>query len=226
MAAFVVEHSHRDFPKRRALHRQLTAGTQLAPIGLPSRWRSEPRRSRNIYVNVEDHAGRDAHDAARGRRRRRGGADRADAAAAAAAHDRAAERERALHHRRHALPESGQFPVSRTSSRRGTISDYNENSPTYTISDFPFLSFAVAIDVNTAKGEERLLEFHAFVDADGLGGPGGFEEIYFFAGPSDIADPLPSNGNGYGDWTLEAIDLSALRERCPSVLQRRLGRGE
>jgi hypothetical protein len=91
----------------------------------------------------------------------------------------------------------------------GNIFAFNEDSPTYTISQFPFLSFAVAIDVNTAKGEERLLEFHAFVDADGAGGPGGFEEIYFFTGPSGIADPLPSNGNGYGDWTLEAIDLSA-----------------
>ena len=91
----------------------------------------------------------------------------------------------------------------------GQITAFNENSPTYTISQFPFLSFAVAIDVNTTHEEgETLHLFSAFVDADGAGGPGGFEEIYNFTGP-EIIGTVSSNGNGYADWTLESLDLSA-----------------
>jgi PEP-CTERM motif len=91
----------------------------------------------------------------------------------------------------------------------GNITAFDEDSPTYTIDQFPFLSFAVAIDVNTTQEEgETLHSFSVFVDADGAGGPGGFEQIYFFTGPSVIGT-VSSNGNGYGDWTLEAIDLTS-----------------
>ena len=91
----------------------------------------------------------------------------------------------------------------------GNISSYDEDSPTYTIDQFPFLNFDVAIDVNTssAKGE-TLQGFSVFVDADGQAGPGGFEEIYNFTGPSIIGTGS-SNGNGFADWTLGSIDLSS-----------------
>src|SRR6478736_1046502 len=67
----------------------------------------------------------------------------------------------------------------------GNISSYDEDSPTYTIDQFPFLSFDVAIDVNTAHGGETLQSFTVSVDADG-DGPGGFEDIYAFTGPQLI----------------------------------------
>lgn len=94
-------------------------------------------------------------------------------------------------------------------TQAGNITAFDENSPTYTISQFPFLSFAVAIDVNTTQAEgETLHAFSVFVDADGAAGAGGFEEIYFFTGP-EVIGTVSSNGNGYGDWTLELIDLSS-----------------
>ena len=90
----------------------------------------------------------------------------------------------------------------------GAITSHDENSPIYSVDQFPFLAFAVAIDVNTTSEEgETLQYFGVFVDADGAGGPGGFSEIYNFVGPSVIGT-VSSNGNGYGDWTLEDIDLS------------------
>ena len=91
----------------------------------------------------------------------------------------------------------------------GNISAYDEDSPIYTIDQFPFLSFAVAIDVNTAReAGEALQLFDVFVDADGAAGAGGFAHIYNFTGPSLIGT-VASNGNGYGDWTLEQIDLTS-----------------
>ena len=90
----------------------------------------------------------------------------------------------------------------------GAIDTYDENSPTYTVDQFPFEAFAVAIDVNTTNDEgETLQYFGVFIDADGAG-PGGFDEKYNFIGPSVIGT-VASNGNGYGDWTLEMIDLSS-----------------
>jgi hypothetical protein len=91
----------------------------------------------------------------------------------------------------------------------GNISAYDEDSPIYTVDQFPFLSFAVAIDVNTTQEQGETLQlFDVFVDADGAGGPGGFAHIYNFTGPS-IIGTVASNGNGYGDWTLEEIDLTS-----------------
>lgn len=90
----------------------------------------------------------------------------------------------------------------------GNISDYDEVSPTYTVSQFPFLTFNVAIDVNTAKHEETLQLFSVSVDTDGAAGPLGFEEFYTFAGPSLIGNGS-ANGNGFGDWMLESVDLSS-----------------
>jgi len=91
----------------------------------------------------------------------------------------------------------------------GNISSYDEDSPTYTIDQFPFLSFDVAIDVNTSSAAgETLQSFTVSVDADGAAGPGGFEDIYAFAGPQLIGNGS-SNGNGFADWTLGSIDLSS-----------------
>ena len=89
----------------------------------------------------------------------------------------------------------------------GNISAYDEDSPIYSISQFPFLSFDVAVDVNTnSDASETLRLFSVFVDADGAGA-GGFEEIYNFTGP-EIIGTGSSNGNGFADWTLESVDLS------------------
>jgi hypothetical protein len=90
----------------------------------------------------------------------------------------------------------------------GNISAFDEDSPTYTIDQFPFLNFNVAIDVisNSAKSE-MLQSFSVFVDADG-DGAGGFDEIYAFTGPALIGDGA-SAGNGFGDWLLGPVDLSS-----------------
>lgn len=80
----------------------------------------------------------------------------------------------------------------------GNITAYDELSPTYTVSQFPFLTFDVAIDVNTANNGESLSLFEVWI---------GNVLAYNYVGPTAIANPLPSNGNGYGDWTLRSIDL-------------------
>ena len=91
----------------------------------------------------------------------------------------------------------------------GNISAFDEDSPTYSIDQFPFLSFDVAVDVNTNSDQGETLQlFSVFVDADGAAGAGGFEEIYNFTGP-EIIGTGSSNGNGFADWTLESIDLSS-----------------
>ncbi len=91
----------------------------------------------------------------------------------------------------------------------GNISAYDEDSPTYSIDQFPFLSFDVAVDVNTNSDQGETLQlFSVFVDADGAAGAGGFEEIYTFTGP-ELIGTGSSNGNGFADWTLESIDLSS-----------------
>jgi len=94
----------------------------------------------------------------------------------------------------------------------GNIPAYDEDSPTYTIDQFPFLNFNVAIDVNTdSDAGETLQLFSVFVDADGAAGAGGFEEIYNFTGPALIGD-ASSAGNGFGDWMLGSIDLSSFAD--------------
>ncbi len=94
----------------------------------------------------------------------------------------------------------------------GSIPAYNEDSPTYTIDQFPFLSFNVAIDVNTnSDAGETLQLFSVFVDADGAAGAGGFDEIYNFTGPALIGD-ASNAGNGFGDWMLGSIDLSSFAD--------------
>ena len=91
----------------------------------------------------------------------------------------------------------------------GNISAFDEDSPTYTIDQFPFLNFNVAIDVNTNRAaSETLQAFRIFVDADGEAGAGGFDEIYTFTGPALIGN-ASNAGNGFGDWMLGPVDLSS-----------------
>jgi hypothetical protein len=78
-------------------------------------------------------------------------------------------------------------------------SNFDENSPEYTISQFPFLSFDIAIDVNTnSAASETLDSFSVFVDD---------VEIYTFTGPESIGD-ASSPGNGFADYILQSVDLS------------------
>lgn len=79
-------------------------------------------------------------------------------------------------------------------------SNFNLDSPEYTVSQFPFLTFDIAIDVNTnAAASESLDSFSVFVDG---------AEIYTFTGPASIGDAT-SPGNGFADWILESVDLSS-----------------
>ena len=72
-----------------------------------------------------------------------------------------------MHHRRHAIA-----PRTPTGSRFTDFlqggqppSDFDENSPEYTVSQFPFLTFDIAIDVNTnSAASETLDSFTVFVD--------------------------------------------------------------
>ncbi len=78
-------------------------------------------------------------------------------------------------------------------------SNFDENSPLYTVSDFPFLTFDIAIDVNTNNAaSESLDSFSVFVDG---------AEIYTFTGPAPIGD-ASNAGNGFADWVLQSVDLS------------------
>ena len=79
-------------------------------------------------------------------------------------------------------------------------SAFDENSPEYTVSQFPFLAFDIAIDVNTNNAASEVLEsFSVFVDGT---------EIYTYTGPTSIGS-ASSPGNGFGDWMLQSVDLSA-----------------
>jgi hypothetical protein len=90
----------------------------------------------------------------------------------------------------------------------GNISSFDEDSPTYTVDQFPFLTFDVAIDVNSNSAQGETLQlFSVFVDSDGAEGPGGFEEIFNFTGP-ELIGTGSSPGNGFADFTLESIDLT------------------
>ena len=94
-------------------------------------------------------------------------------------------------------------------------SDFDENSPEYLISDFPFLTFDIAIDVNTnSAASETLDSFSVFVDG---------AEIYTFTGPSLIGD-ASNAGNGFGDWLLTSIDLSEFASDAIVHIQRRMER--
>lgn len=84
----------------------------------------------------------------------------------------------------------------------GNVSFYNLSSPVYRVSDLPFLSFAVAVDVNTASGGEFLNSF-TLTDLTTN------TVLYSFAGAL-IGSPLANNGNGYADWTLRSFNLSNL----------------
>jgi PEP-CTERM motif len=77
---------------------------------------------------------------------------------------------------------------------------FDESSPEYLISDFPFLTFDIAIDVISNNFASEVLDsFTVFVD--------GVEE-YTFAGPANIGN-ASSPGNGFADWLLGSVDLSS-----------------
>jgi PEP-CTERM motif len=79
-------------------------------------------------------------------------------------------------------------------------SNFDEDSPEYTISLFPFLAFDIAIDVNTNNAASEVLDsFSVFVDG---------AEIYTFTGPASIGN-ASSPGNGFADWILGSVDLSS-----------------
>jgi hypothetical protein len=84
----------------------------------------------------------------------------------------------------------------------GNVASYNLASPEYLVSDLPFLTFDVAIDVNTAKGGEYLNSF-TLTDLTTN------TVLYTFAGGL-IGDPLANNGNGYADWSLKSFNLTGL----------------
>ena len=108
----------------------------------------------------------------------------------------------------------------------GNIPAYDEDSPEYTIDQFPFLNFNVAIDVNTnSAAGETLQLFSVFVDADGAAGAGGFDEIYNFTGPALIGDAVQRRQRLRG-LVVGADRPLVIRGRCTRVLQRRLGRGQ
>ena len=89
-------------------------------------------------------------------------------------------------------------------TQKGSISAYNETSPTYTVGQLTTAvgsSFNIAIDVNTAaQAGETLQSFTVTV--------GGVPE-FTFTGPSLIGSPLQNAGNGFGDFTLSTVDLSS-----------------
>jgi len=84
----------------------------------------------------------------------------------------------------------------------GNVSTYNLASPVYRVSDLPFLTFSVALDVNTANGGEVL---NSFTLTDLTTGT----VLYTFGGAL-VGSPLASNGNGFADWTLRSFDLTGL----------------
>jgi hypothetical protein len=89
----------------------------------------------------------------------------------------------------------------------GAITDYDEDSPTYTVGDMPFLTFDVAIDVNTTNDAAEYLNSFTLTNlTTGV-------VLYSFDGTVQnglIGDPANSNGNGYADWVLKTFDLSGL----------------
>ena len=90
----------------------------------------------------------------------------------------------------------------------GSISTYDEFSPTYDISDFPFLTFNVAIDVNTTVAAGEYLEyFDVMLNGNTL--------LYTFGSAINATSGaaiggIANNGNGYGDWGLGIVNLTGL----------------
>jgi hypothetical protein len=87
-----------------------------------------------------------------------------------------------------------------------TVADGVQGSP-YTVAQISAIvtdSFFVAIDVNTAKGEETLQLFEV-INTDTN------EVLYNYVGPHLIGDAA-NNGNGFGDFALGIVDLSALAD--------------
>lgn len=89
----------------------------------------------------------------------------------------------------------------------GAIPDYDELSPTYTVSQFPFLSFVVAMDVNTTSAAGEYLSYFDVVI-------NGVIQYSFGSLANNTSGALvggiANNGNGYGDWTLGSINLTGL----------------
>jgi len=84
----------------------------------------------------------------------------------------------------------------------GNISSYDE-SMTYTVAtlrQFVGNVFWVAIDVNTTTAEGETLQLFE-VRVNGV-------LQYFYNGPTVIGG-VNNNGNGFADWTLRTVDLSA-----------------
>ena len=81
----------------------------------------------------------------------------------------------------------------------GAISSYNE-SMAYTVSQFPFTTFDIAIDVNTAAGGETLQSFTVTI---------GGVLAYQYTGPTLIGN-VANNGNGFADFTLSSVSLAGL----------------
>jgi hypothetical protein len=61
-------------------------------------------------------------------------------------------------------------------------------------------AFVVAIDVNTTGAASEILDLFEVI----IGGV----VVYNYVGPTAIA-PVANNGNGFADWTLSLVDLSA-----------------
>ena len=88
-------------------------------------------------------------------------------------------------------------------TQSGAITSYNELSPLYTageLAGFGLTTFNIAIDVNTASGQENLQLFEVLI---------GGAPAYTFTGPYLIGS-VSSNVNGYADWTLRTADLSGV----------------
>lgn len=104
--------------------------------------------------------------------------------------------------------QNGTFPYTNF-DQSGNEPLYDQNSPPYLVSQFPFSQFNVAIDVNTAKEGETLELFEVWL---GPVGAQGSTRLYHFDTPTNIATDLPNNGNGFADWTLRSIDLSSFSD--------------
>ncbi len=87
--------------------------------------------------------------------------------------------------------------------QKGSIPAYDEVSPVYDISDFPFLVFNVAVDVNTAGHGETLDLFEVWLGAADSG-----TRLYHYDG-GEVIGLVANNGNGWGDWTLGIVNLSS-----------------
>jgi hypothetical protein len=95
--------------------------------------------------------------------------------------------------------QNGAFPYTNF-TQSGAITAYDESSPTYKVSDLPYLAFNIAVDVNTASGGETLNLFEILING---------VQAYVYNGGGNIGS-VSSNGNGFADWTLRSVDLTGL----------------